>query len=173
MAFRDPRRFGGLTAYGSNSELERAWSRLGADGLSVTSADLARGLGSSRRPIKAALLDQAVVAGIGNIYADESLFAASIHPLVPAGRLAIAQVDRLAAEIRRILTHAAGAGGSTLRDYRDAFGQPGSAVQFHAVYGRSGEPCPRCDTPLEGLRLQGRATVFCPRCQDLSTTRAR
>lgn len=173
VAFRDPRRFGGLTAYGSRAELDAAWSRLGTDGLVVTGAQLRRGLGSSRRPIKAALLDQTVVAGVGNIYADESLFAASIHPLTPAGSLSAPQVGRLAREIRRILNHASDAGGSTLRDYRDAFGQPGSAVQLHAAYGREGEPCVRCKTPLQGLRMQARATVFCPRCQDLSTCRKR
>jgi formamidopyrimidine-DNA glycosylase len=169
MAFRDPRRFGGLTAYGSRAELDAAWARLGTDGLVVSSAELRRGLGASRRPIKAALLDQTVVAGVGNIYADESLFAASIHPLAPACSLSARQVGRLAREIRRILNRASDAGGSTLRDYRDAFGQPGSAVQLHAAYGREGEPCVRCKTPLQGLRLQARATVFCPRCQDLST----
>jgi formamidopyrimidine-DNA glycosylase len=171
MAFRDPRRFGGLTAYGSRADLDRAWSRLGVDGLVVTGRDLRDSLVSSRRPIKSALLDQSVVAGVGNIYADESLFAAAIHPLTPAGSLPADRVDRLATEIRRILTHAADAGGSTLRDYRDAFGQPGSAVQFHAAYGREGEPCIRCRTRLQGLRIQGRATVFCARCQDLSTRR--
>jgi formamidopyrimidine-DNA glycosylase len=89
--------------------------------------------------------------------------------LQTASAVPTAQVHRLASEIRRILGRATAEGGSTLRDYRDAFGKPGNAVQVHAAYGREGQPCLRCGTILLGLRLQGRATVFCPRCQDLST----
>lgn len=169
MAFRDPRRFGGVTAYATQADLHEAWNRLGPDGLSVTADDLADRLKGSQRPIKAALLDQAVIAGVGNIYADESLYAASINPLCKSSQVDPSSAARLACEIRRILNQAADAGGSTLRDYRDAFGQPGDAVQLHAVYGRAGEPCLRCKEPLRGIRLQGRATVFCPRCQHLST----
>ena len=169
MSFRDPRRFGGLTAYATRADLEDAWSRLGPDGLALTGDELESRLRGSRRPIKSALLDQGVVAGVGNIYADESLFAAGIHPLQRADRLDGGQIQRLAAEIRHILNHAADAGGSTLRDYRDAFGKPGDAVQLHAAYGRAGEPCLRCGTVLTGIRLQGRATVFCACCQHLST----
>lgn len=169
MVFRDPRRFGGLTAYDSLAALHRAWERLGPDGLAVQADQLADALAGSRRPVKSALLDQAVVAGVGNIYADESLFAAGIHPLRSAASLTRDEVSQLATQIRRILNAAADQGGSTLRDYRDAFGNPGNAVQTHAVYGRANEPCPGCGTLLTGVRLQGRATVFCPRCQDLST----
>ena len=169
MAFRDPRRFGGVTAYATEADLTKAWSRLGPDGLTVTAEELEERLKGSQRPIKAALLDQCVVAGVGNIYADESLHAASVHPLHRSGRINSSVLERLAAEIRRILNQAADAGGSTLRDYRDAFGQPGDAVQHHAAYGRAGQPCLRCQSRLTGIRLQGRATVFCPRCQHLST----
>lgn len=169
MVFRDPRRFGGLTAYDSVAALGQAWERLGPDGLSITPGLLTTSLGRSRRPIKSALLDQAVIAGVGNIYADESLFASRIHPLRGCDTLTPSEVDGLAVAIRQILARAAGQGGSTLRDYRDAFGRAGSAVQSHAVYDHAGEPCPRCRTVLEGIRLQGRATVFCPSCQDLST----
>jgi len=169
MAFRDPRRFGGLTVHPARADLERAWSELGPDGLTILGDELALRLKGSRRPVKSALLDQTVVAGVGNIYADESLFASSIHPLHRADRLVPHQIERLADEIRRILNQAADAGGSTLRDYRDAFGQPGDAVQHHAAYGRADEPCLRCGTALRGIRLQGRATVFCPCCQHLST----
>ena len=169
MAFRDPRRFGGVTPYASEADLTQAWSRLGPDGLTVTAEELEERLKGSQRPIKAALLDQCVVAGVGNIYADESLHAASVHPLQSSSRINSLVLERLAAEIRRILNQAADAGGSTLRDYRDAFGQPGDAVQHHAAYGRAGQPCLRCQSRLTGIRLQGRATVFCPRCQHLST----
>ena len=172
FAFRDPRRFGGLTAYPSMSALRAAWSELGPDALDIDSTALATNLARTGRPIKAALLDQAVIAGVGNIYADESLFATGIHPLMPANRLAPDRLDPLAAAIRRILGAAVLAGGSTLRDYRDAFGQAGSATQIHQVYGRAGEPCNVCGAKLEGFRLQARATVFCPRCQHLSTSAA-
>jgi formamidopyrimidine-DNA glycosylase len=171
VSFRDPRRFGGLTAYPTMADLQRVWSELGPDALEIESSRLHEGLRNRRRPIKSALLDQSVIAGVGNIYADESLFASFIHPLREAASLSATEVDRLAAELRRILGHAVLAGGSTLRDYRDAYGRPGDAVQTHAVYGHAGEPCPRCGIPLEGIRLQARATVFCPRCQDLSTRR--
>ena len=169
MAFRDPRRFGGVTAYETEADLAAAWDHLGPDGLTVSTQELETRLQGSNRPIKAALLDQTVVAGVGNIYADESLHAAGIHPLHRSSRIDPSRLNRLAIEIRRILNQAADAGGSTLRDYRDAFGQPGDAVQLHAVYGRADEPCERCQTILRGIRLQGRATVFCPRCQHLTT----
>jgi formamidopyrimidine-DNA glycosylase len=169
LVFRDPRRFGGLTAYHSREVLDRVWNTLGPDALNIAGDELLDALARTRRPIKSALLDQSVLAGVGNIYADESLHAAGIHPLQTASAVPTAQVHRLASEIRRILGRATAEGGSTLRDYRDAFGKPGNAVQVHAAYGREGQPCLRCGTILLGLRLQGRATVFCPRCQDLST----
>jgi formamidopyrimidine-DNA glycosylase len=173
LAFRDPRRFGGLTAYASMDALHHAWSELGPDALTISASDLAAALARARRPIKAALLDQGVLAGVGNIYADESLFAARIHPLRLAAFLGHAEVTELARQLRRILSAAVEQGGSTLRDYRDAFGQPGTAVQSHAVYGRDGQPCLTCGAPLEGIRVVARATVFCPQCQprgqDLST----
>ena len=169
LVFRDPRRFGGLTAFRSREALDRAWSKLGPDALHITDRALQHALSRTCRPIKSALLDQSVLAGVGNIYADESLHAARIHPLSVANAVSAPRVASLAAALRRILGHATEAGGSTLRDYRDAFGRPGNAVQEHAAYGREGAPCLRCGVVLVGLRLQGRATVFCPRCQDLST----
>lgn len=172
MSFRDPRRFGGITVHPSLASVRAVWATLGPDALTVTGKALAAGLGRTGRPIKSALLDQAVVAGVGNIYADESLHAAAIHPLAPAKTLGTDRIATLAREIRRILARAIRSGGSTLRDYRDAFGQPGDAVQTHRVYGRGGEPCLACGQPLEERRLQGRTTVFCPRCQDLSTSSA-
>ena len=172
MSFRDPRRFGGVTTHPSLGSVRAIWATLGPDALTVTGKALAAGLARTHRPVKSALLDQGVVAGVGNIYADESLHAARIHPLEPAASLGTDRITTLAREIRRILARAIRAGGSTLRDYRDAFGQPGDAVQTHRVYGRGGEPCLGCRAPLEQCRLQGRTTVFCPRCQHLSTSSA-
>ena len=173
LVFRDPRRFGGLTAYPSFAALKEAWLALGHDAANPSGSLLKICIENSKRPIKSALLDQAVIAGLGNIYADEALFASQIHPLRSCNSLKNSDFHRLTAHIHRILGHAINAGGSTLRDYRDAFGQPGDAVQSHKVYGRAGQPCLRCGTRLEGVRLGGRATVFCPSCQglgpDLST----
>ncbi|MFM7260247.1 MAG: bifunctional DNA-formamidopyrimidine glycosylase/DNA-(apurinic or apyrimidinic site) lyase [bacterium] len=169
LVFRDPRRFGGIVAYRSVDALREAWSRLGPDALTIDGAELFGRLQSSRRPVKAALLDQSTLAGVGNIYADEGLHAAQIHPLASAHALGREEVERLAVELRRILGCAVDRGGSTLRDYRDAFGRPGDAVQVHRVYGRAAQPCLSCGTPLLGTTLQARTTVFCPVCQDLST----
>lgn len=165
VVFRDPRRFGGLRAYGSEAALDAAWSELGPDALTISDKAMAIALDRTTRAIKVALLDQALIAGVGNIYADEALFAAQIHPETPAREVTPTQSHALAAELRRILSHAVEAGGSTLRDYRDAFGQPGNAVQSHAAYGRADEPCLRCGSPLRGFTLGGRTTVCCERCQ--------
>jgi len=169
LVFRDPRRFGGLTAYPCLASLRIAWSRLGPDALDIDGNALIRRLHGSTRPIKSALLDQETIAGVGNIYADESLYAARIHPLARCRDVQEPSVIELAAAIRRILSRAVESGGSTLQDYRDAFGQPGDAVQTHQAYGRAGRPCGRCGGAIEEIRLAGRSTSFCPRCQDLST----
>ena len=169
LAFRDPRRFGGLTAYESLSDLQRVWATLGHDATNPCATLLRAAMEKSKRPIKSSLLDQAVIAGLGNIYADESLFSARIHPLRMCNSLTDKEFQRLTSNIRRIINAAIEAGGSTLRDYRDAFGQPGDAVQAHQVYGRAGLPCLACGAILEGFQLGGRTTVACPCCQDLST----
>ena len=169
LVFRDPRRFGGLTAYPCLASLRAAWSKLGPDALDIGGDALIRRLHGSARPIKAALLDQGTIAGVGNIYADESLYAARIHPLARCRDVKEPAIIQLAAAIRGILKRAVESGGSTLQDYRDAFGQPGDAVQTHQAYGRAGLPCGRCRCALEEIRVGGRSTSFCPRCQDLST----
>jgi len=169
LAFRDPRRFGGLTAYASLNDLQKVWATLGHDATNPCAALLRAATEKSKRPIKSSLLDQAVIAGLGNIYADESLFGARIHPLRMCNSLTDKEFQRLTSNIRRIINAAIEAGGSTLRDYRDAFGQPGDAVQAHQVYGRAGLPCLACGAILEGFQLGGRTTVACPCCQDLST----
>lgn len=164
LVFRDPRRFGGVrTGPDLRTLREARWRPLGPDALSVDAADLARA--ASARPIKALLLDQHAVAGVGNIYADEALFAAGIHPLTPAGALDEAARDALARAIREILGRAIDAGGSTLRDYRDATGRAGGFQHAHEVYGRSGEPCTRCGQPLVSALIAQRTTVWCRRCQ--------
>ncbi len=179
LRFIDPRRFGGLWTFSSLQRLRAArWSRLGPDALSITAPDLARALRGSA-PLKSALLDQQRLAGLGNIYADEVLFRARLSPYAPAGGLSPAALERLADAIRTILADAIAHGGSTLRDYRDALGNPGSFQARHAVYARPGLPCPTCGTPLSGARLAQRSTTWCALCQpesqadstDLSTSR--
>ena len=165
IVFRDPRRFGGVTPYRSHAALLEAWDlELGPDGLTVTAEQLTQRL-SGKRAVKAALLDQTVVAGVGNIYADESLHLAGIDPRMRCSRLRPQRVAELAESIRTILMRAVTHGGSTLRDYRAGNGARGNAQQLHAVYGRDGEPCMACGATLRGARLAGRATVWCAGCQ--------
>lgn len=165
LTFRDPRRFGGITTLPTASALRTHWQSLGPDALDIDTAQLAQTLQRTKRAIKAALLDQAVLAGVGNIYADEALFAARIHPLRPAHRLSPAEIDRLAAAIRRILSRAVAAGGSTVRDYVNADRSPGAYATEHAVYGRAGQPCTTCGKPLKNLVVSQRTTVVCSECQ--------
>jgi formamidopyrimidine-DNA glycosylase len=115
--------------------------------------------------LKSLLLDQTFLAGVGNIYADEALFAARIHPLTPAGRLGPRERRRLWVELRRILRRAVAAGGSSIRDYRGVDGTPGDFQTRHRVYGRAGEPCVRCRTAVRRTVVGGRATFYCPACQ--------
>ncbi len=166
LVFRDPRRFGGLWGYATREALRAArWERLGPDALTAAAPLLARALARTRRPVKAALLDQRLIAGVGNIYADESLFAARVHPCLPACRVDGPACRRLAASIRSILRRSIRSGGSTIRDYVDGRGASGGFAARHRVYGRASLPCVRCSTPLVGQRLAQRMTVYCPSCQ--------
>lgn len=165
VLFRDPRRFGGLTTLSTVEDLHRAWDALGPDALSATGTDLWNGVHASNRSIKAALLDQRVVAGVGNIYADESLFEAGIHPAANCRRLSRPRIARLAAAVVAVLARAVKARGSTLRDYRDADGESGGFAISHRVYGRAGRPCTRCGKTLKKTAVAQRTTVYCPACQ--------
>jgi formamidopyrimidine-DNA glycosylase len=118
-----------------------------------------------RLPIKAALLTQTLVAGIGNIYADEALFQAGVHPLRPAGDLTPAEAARLHRAIRSRLRAGVAAGGSSIDRYRDALGRRGSMQDQLRVHTHAGEPCPRCGTTVLKSRVAGRGTYHCPRCQ--------
>jgi formamidopyrimidine-DNA glycosylase len=138
-------------------------SRLGPDALA--SGDLPPELLRRRTPVKAALLNQSVFSGIGNIYADEALFRAGIHPRRRADRLSPARAGRLAAIVRELMGEAVAFRGSSVSDYVDTEGRRGSFQQRHQVYGREGLPCPRCGTPIRRIVLAGRGTHYCPRCQ--------
>lgn len=166
LVFRDPRRFGGLTAAPNQSVLESLrWSRLGPDALNITLGSLKAQLTKTHRSLKAALLDQSVFAGLGNIYVDEALFAARLHPLRAADSLTSDEFKALHSAIRRVLRQAVNAGGSTIRDYRDGAGQTGSYATKHLVYGRGGQRCANCDTPLSTDTIAQRTTVWCAQCQ--------
>lgn len=165
LVFRDPRRFGGLWTVASEHELHTDhFDPLGPDALTISAHDLAPRLARTSRPIKAALLDQHVLAGVGNIYADEALFAARVHPARRSDDLSAHAVERLATEIRAVLATAVAAGGTTIRDYLDSHGRPGRFTA-HAVYGRAGQPCLRCQRTLDKALIAQRTTVFCASCQ--------
>jgi len=115
--------------------------------------------------VKVFLMDQAIVVGVGNIYAAEALFAAGVHPKRAAGAVSLPRYERLAAEVRRILEYAITRGGTTLRDFLSPDGEPGYFEQELFVYGRAGAACRVCATPIRALRLGQRSTFYCPRCQ--------
>ncbi len=122
-------------------------------------------LKGSQRPIKNALLDQALVAGVGNIYADESLFAAGIRPHTPSGQLGAAQLEALRAALVQVLQTSIGAGGTTFSDFRDLAGTNGNYGGVALVYRRGGQPCRQCGTPIQRDKLGGRSSHWCPNCQ--------
>lgn len=166
LVFRDPRRFGGLWTFASTDNLRLArWAQLGEDALTIKPTRLYAQLNHSRRPIKSALLDQSVVAGLGNIYVDELLFTCRVSPLRTACDLNPGEVRMLVGHMRRLLRRAIRSGGSTLRDYVDAGGRSGAFQLRHQVYGRSGRKCQRCRHQLHTAAVSGRTTVFCPTCQ--------
>lgn len=166
LAFSDARRFGIVGAHPGFDDLQEArWSMLGPDALTLRTPDLARACKNSRRAIKALLLDQQALAGVGNIYADEVLFDSGIHPLTPAGGLSRRRIIQLAGSIRRVLRAAIRSGGSSIRDFRSALDAKGDYQTRHQVYARDGKPCPRCGSVLERTTIAQRGTVFCPRCQ--------
>jgi len=166
LTFRDPRRFGGVWTY-PTFEIVRdvRWSALGPDALEVTPAALRNSLARTRRAIKSVLLDQGLIAGVGNIYADEALFASRLSPHRAASTLSDAEVSRLVDALRGVLLAAINAGGSTLRDYRDAEGRAGAAQSAHRVYGRAGLPCASCGGLLKAESVAQRTSVWCPKCQ--------
>ena len=140
---------------------------LGPEPLSETfdSAHLWKMSRGRSAPVKAFLMDQKIVVGVGNIYAAEALFAAGIHPNRPAGSVSLARYVCLAVEVKRILEYAITRGGTTLRDFISPDGLPGYFEQDLFVYGRVGQPCKVCGTPIRAITLGQRSTFYCPRCQ--------
>lgn len=167
VRMRDPRRFGGIW-YCPDGPIPEVphMGRLGPDALTVETPEF-KTLVNRRRQIKALLMDQRVISGLGNIYCDEALHAAGIHPLAPGADIESKQLSKLATQIRRTLARAVRLGGSSISDYRNANGEQGWFQLKHRVYGRAGEPCRTCRAPIESQQIAGRTTHFCPNCQQL------
>jgi formamidopyrimidine-DNA glycosylase len=166
LRYRDIRKFGFFDLMEEGSENPRAyWHNLGPDPFEVTSDQFVRILQSKNKPIKALLLDQSVISGLGNIYVDESLFQAAIHPMARVKALSPSKLKNLHRVIKKILNRAIQEQGSTLKDYRRPDGSIGGFQNFHQVYGRNGLPCPHCRKPIQKIRVAGRGTHLCSSCQ--------
>jgi formamidopyrimidine-DNA glycosylase len=166
LRFRDVRRFGSVSFYQDAGDFESEFTgKLGPEPFDVTPAEFRRVLAGTARPLKAVMLDQRAVAGVGNIYADEALFEAKLPPGRLGRDMTAAEADRLRKAIVKVLTRAIDRRGSTIRDYVGGSGNKGSYQAEFRVYGRTGRPCPRCRTPIARTRLAGRSTHYCPNCQ--------
>jgi len=163
LRFVDPRRFGRLAIH--REAAGQGFRGPGREPLTITLEEFAALFKNRKTPIKAALLNQKLLHGVGNIYADESLFRAGIRPKRMAGRLTREQLTRLHAALQEILRHAIALGGSSVSDYVDADGERGFFQLEHKVYMRGGEPCLTCGLPIRRMLLGGRGTHYCPGCQ--------
>jgi formamidopyrimidine-DNA glycosylase len=170
LRYSDPRRFGNVELVSRGREREHAsLAKLGPDPLDdgITGAELREGCQRTARPIKVALLDQGLVAGIGNIYASEALWQAGIHPSTPAKKLSLLRCERLATAVVDVLERALSHGGTSLKDFVSADGHAGEHSHYLWVYDREGLSCPSgsCASKIRRSVQQNRATFFCPRCQ--------
>jgi formamidopyrimidine-DNA glycosylase len=159
LRFVDARRFGRL------SVATETYTGPGKEPLTIPLEDFIALFRNRKTPIKAALLNQSLLHGVGNIYADEALFHARIRPLRHAGRLTRVELTRLREALIKVLSHAIKLGGSSVSDYVDADGVAGFFQLHHHVYSRTGEPCRICTTPIKRIIVGGRSTHFCPTCQ--------
>ena len=167
MRLRDPRRFGAVLWHEGDPAQHPLLAHLGVEPLEkeFDAAYLHRATRKRRAAIKLVIMDSHVVVGVGNIYANEALFRAGIRPQLAASRLSLARCVRLAQAIREILGEAIRLGGSSLRDYVGSNGSPGYFQQHYWVYGRAGEPCRACGTPIKQIRQGQRSSFYCPCCQ--------
>ena len=171
MRYHDPRRFGAILWQDGNANIEKhpLLSHLGPEPLTedFTADYLFRQSRRRKKDVKTFIMDNKVVVGIGNIYANEALFSAAIRPRKAAGRLTKKNCAILVNEIQRILQHAIENGGTTLRDFVNGDGKPGYFEQQLNVYGRGGKACKQCDRLLKEIRQAQRVTIYCPMCQRL------
>lgn len=162
LYYDDPRMFGRFEFY---PELPPTLALVGPDALTVAHVDFAERLKRHRGRIKSVLLNQRFLGGVGNIYADELLFASKVHPLAQVKRLSRSRIERMHQQLIEILETAVRHNGSSISDYVDSGGNKGSFQQHHQVYGRAGEPCIRCGSPIRRIVVAQRGTHYCPRCQ--------
>lgn len=167
LRFRDPRRFGAMLHTSGNPLSHPLLVSLGPEPLSddFTSEYLYARSRQRTLTVKAFLMDQKIVVGVGNIYASEALYAAGIAPFLPTGSISRVRFGRLVEEVRAVLQRAISAGGTTLRDFQDVAGKPGYFSQELAVYGRVGERCHKCGEGIQTVRIGGRSSFYCPGCQ--------
>jgi formamidopyrimidine-DNA glycosylase len=163
IRFVDPRRFGRLEF--RKLKKDQGFEAKGAEPLTIGGAEFARLFRGRKLAIKAALLNQTLLSGVGNIYADEGLFHAGIRPRRAAGRLSRAELERLRVALKSVLEDAIRLGGSSVSDYVDAEGVRGFFQLEHRVYQRTDEPCLVCSTPIRRIVVGGRSTHYCPHCQ--------
>ncbi len=171
LVFRDTRKFGVLEFLHENQH--GGFQKLGIEATAVTANVLTHLLAATSRPIKALLLDQSALAGLGNIYADESLYLSKIHPLKPCNELEPEEIGNLAINIRKVLRAAVKKMGTTFDSYSGINGNPGEYSRYLCVYNREGTPCSRCGKTIVKIRAAGRGTHFCPSCQRLKPARGR
>jgi formamidopyrimidine-DNA glycosylase len=164
LRYTDPRRFGRM-AYLTEASLAVELTAFGADPLEVSEEEFTTRIGSRNARIKALLLDQSVLRGVGNIYADESLWRAKIHPARVGARLAKKEMVTLRKVLQDILQKAIVLRGSSISDFLDANGEPGEYQQHHRAYGREGKRCYRCRATIRRIIVAGRSSHFCPKCQ--------
>ncbi len=162
LLYDDVRQFGRLEYYDG---LPKIVDHIGPDALAISFSDFYSRLKQHRTSIKSLLLNQAFISGVGNIYADEALFASQLHPKTRANRLSKARAEILYGNVVQILELAIRHRGSSISDYVDARGERGAFQQLHNVYGRAGKPCPRCQNAIRRIVLGQRGTHYCPRCQ--------
>jgi formamidopyrimidine-DNA glycosylase len=167
LRFSDARRFGEAFLLPTDRVEERFSGRVGIEPLSeeFTAEAIERIAAGRRAPLKSFLLDQAGIAGVGNIYADEALWRAELHPLSPAGSMRREHAEALRAGVIEALSAGLDGGGASIDDYLDSRGERGSMQDEFLVHRREGEPCPRCETPIRRIVVSGRSTYFCPDCQ--------
>lgn len=167
LRYRDIRRFGRIRLLEAD-EVQDYFAHLGQDPFEITPQELRARLRGRKAPIKSLLLNQTILRGLGNIYADESLFAAAIHPQRRAGRLTTDELARLLRAIRHVLRRAIARRGSSVANYIASDGASGDYQRHHRVYRKRGQPCLRCGTLIERVTIAGRSSYFCPQCQSRS-----
>ncbi len=164
VRFRDPRRFGRMRSC-TREERDEVFARLGPDAREATEAEFLAAARGRKGTIKSWLMNQALLAGLGSIYADEALFAARIHPLAQPGRIAKDKMSSLFKAVQRVLDRAVNLQGTSFRDYIDIEGRQGNFASRLRVYQRTGDPCRRCKTKIRRIVIAGRSSHFCPTCQ--------